>query len=322
MDIRSKVLDTLYSKKGSFVSGEDIARTCDCSRANISKVISSLRKDGYVIDSQTKLGYRMNNLNDKLCEQGVNYYLPRSLHYDVDYFDEIDSTNTYMKKIALEGIRGRKIVASSYQTSGRGRRGKSFLSPKGTGLYFSILLGDKLEYIDSKMITVLFALCVSETLDELSGKKTGIKWVNDIYLNEKKVCGILSEASFDIESGGLEWIVVGIGINVYLPKKGFDPSIENLAGYIFEHPEHDVFNKIISSVVSRYHDYRENLSTAEIVDRYISKSILKDKKVKILQNKEEYDATVEGIDRNCNLIVVRDNGKKEILSSGEVSIKL
>ncbi len=322
MDIRSKVLDTLYAKKGDFVSGEEIAGICNRSRANISKVISSLRKEGFIIDSQTKLGYKMSDLNEKICEQGVNYYLPKGINYRLNYFEEIDSTNTHLKKMALDGVRGRRIVVSSHQTSGRGRRGKSFMSPKGTGLYFSILISDKLEYTDSKMLTVLFALCVSDTLDELSGKKTEIKWVNDIYLNKRKVCGILSEASFDIESGGLEWIVVGIGINVYKPKEGFDSSIEKLAGYVFENEEHDVFNKIISGIVSKYHSYSENLSTEEIVNRYISKSILKGKKVTILHDKEEYDATVEDIDANCNLVVKRESGKREVLSSGEVSIKL
>ena len=228
---RDKVLALLESEKGRFISGEEIASDLGISRTAVWKAVNNLKKDGYMIDSVTNRGYCLSHGSDILSEAVLRGYLRDCPPLVLDVFDTVDSTNTVCLKRASGGDRRTYAAVAGGQTRGRGRRGRSFFSPDGTGLYMSILLRPSgLSADEAVKFTTIAAVAVSEAIEAVAGKTASIKWVNDIYVSGRKACGILTEASFNPEDGTLDYAVVGIGINVYEPQGGFPEEIKDRAG--------------------------------------------------------------------------------------------
>ena len=228
---RDKVLALLESEKGKYISGEEIASMLGISRTAVWKAVNNLKKDGYMIDSVTNRGYCLSQGSDILSEAVLRGYMHDCPPLVLDVFDTVDSTNTVCLKRASSGDRSTYAAVAGGQTRGRGRRGRSFFSPGGTGLYMSILLRPSgLSADQAVRFTTVAAVAVSEAIEAVSEKAASIKWVNDIYVNSRKACGILTEASFNPEDGSLDYAVVGIGINVYEPQGGFPEDIKDRAG--------------------------------------------------------------------------------------------
>lgn len=234
---------------------------------------------------------------------------------------EVDSTNNYIKE-NWEKLSDLTVVTAEKQTAGRGRTGKSFESPKGTGAYFSLLLKNNISTEISKRLTVMAAVAVLDELKTVTQRDVKIKWVNDIYIDGKKVCGILTEGSVNPEKDTWNYAVIGIGINLNEPKNGFPCEIADIVATVFESECSETQKqKLINGIVGRiYRMIRgEDLS---YIDRYRKNSYLDGRKINIIRENSSESATALYIDENCNLVVKKDgNGERETLFSGDVSIK-
>lgn len=236
-------------------------------------------------------------------------------------FKKIDSTNLYAKKLAEKGCKQGEVVVAYEQTNGKGRLGRTFLSQKG-GVYFSVVLRPGFSADDALFTTVAAAVAAARAIEQISGKKCEIKWVNDIYIDNKKVCGILTEGVF-LPQGDLKQIILGVGINLFEPKAGFPTNLP-LAGSIFDNKKYFLFKKIkkqqiISLFLKNFFKFYENLEKKEYINEYQNRSFLTDKKITYKKENQVLKATVVGIDENARLII-ENEGKKEFLSYGDIQI--
>ena len=323
MGVREKVLEFLEVNKGRYVSGAEIAGKLSVSRNSVWKAVKNLEKEGYDIHSVTGSGYMLSKETDILSVQSIKKYLGEDGNvFDLDVKKTVTSTNDALKGLAVSGAREGKVIISEMQTKGKGRLGRSFFSPEKTGIYMSLLLRPKIPASQSLLITAAAAVAVAEALEEVSGRKTGIKWVNDVYSDGKKVCGILAEASFGMESGGLEFAVLGIGINVESPVAGFPEEIKDKAAAVFEDGGADVRSRLISEVLKRFWDYYIRLPEKGFLEAYKKRSILTGKKVEVITGGMAENAVALDIDDECRLIVKMQDGRICPLNSGEVSIRI
>ncbi len=242
-------------------------------------------------------------------------------NYSVTVVEEIDSTNSYLKNNAESFDDGTVIIAKR-QTSGRGSLGRSFISEKG-GLYMSVLVKPRLNAEKSLFITTATAVAVSRAIETLSGKKAGIKWVNDIFIDGKKVCGILTEGEADTKSGLMKYAVIGIGVNVLEPQNSFDKEIENIATSVFgKSKDTRSIEMLAAEILNQLSDVLSEPSSKEITREYKDRSIIIGKKVDIIQNGTTLSATVLDIDDDAAVILKAENGDIIRKTSGEISIRL
>lgn len=321
MTIKEQVLKILIDNKEKSVSGEAIADQLFCSRNAVWKAIKSLRNEGYKIDAVTNKGYSLVDDGGVFSSVSVEKLLKNDCRVIV--LESVDSTNNYLKKLAENGERENTVVIAECQSGGKGRLGRNFFSPK-SGLYMSILLRPTFSAEKSLFITAAAAVAVSDAIEEISGKKTGIKWVNDVFIGNKKVCGILTEASVDFETGGLYYAIPGIGVNIYHPADGFPPEIRDIAGAVFdtEPDEKDLKQKLAAAVINNFFDIYNNIESSDFMRKYKQKSCILGKEIFVLKNETKTKATVLDIDEKAGLVVKYENGEVKTLSSGEVSIRL
>ncbi len=237
--------------------------------------------------------------------------------------DSTDSTNSRLKEEAQAGAKDGTVIIAENQTGGRGRLGRSFHSPSQSGIYMSLLIRPT-EETDIGLITAYTAVAVCKALEKAGSASLGIKWVNDIIKDEKKVCGILAEAG--IENGKLGYIVVGIGINVYPPQDDFPSDIKNIAGSVFNVQRPNARNEIISEILNSFFNKSQNSQTVffdtSFIEEYRKRSVVVGKKINVHQKNEIKEALALHIDDRCNLIVQYENGETEALSFGEISIRV
>lgn len=254
-------------------------------------------------------------MDKKILEQYLNQKL------NITIFDELDSTNNYLKKIGSNCEKENQLVIALSQTGGRGRMGRSFYSPNGTGIYFSLLLHPEISAEKSLLLTVMAAVSVAETVMKYNKNDVKIKWVNDIYIDGKKVCGILTEGSINSDKM-LDYAVVGIGINVVAPENGFPDDIKNIATAIFPGKTQDyIKEKIVADVVNKFFDMY-NGNDKDYVRRYKDYSYLTGKSINIISGGTTRPATVIDITDNCHLLVKNENDEIEEISSGDVTVRL
>lgn len=254
-------------------------------------------------------------MDKKVLERCLNQKL------NITIFDELDSTNNYLKKLGSQGEKENQLVIALSQTGGRGRMGRSFYSPNGTGIYFSLLLHPKFSAEKSLFLTVMAAVSVAETVMKYNKNDVKIKWVNDIYIDGKKVCGILTEGAIN-SNKMLDYAVVGIGINIIAPENGFPDDIKEIATAIFPGKTEDyIKEKIVANVVNKFFDMYNGFDT-NFVNRYKEYSYLTGKEINIIQGKTTRPATVIDITDDCHLLVKNENGEIEEISSGDVSVRL
>ncbi len=321
MAVKQQVLAVLERQKGQYVSGEALANGAAVSRAAVWKAIEALRADGYTIDSVKNRGYCLSDDNDILSEASIGQYLG-----DVDCRLEVrrtvTSTNTLLKALAEQGEPAGKVLVAEQQTEGRGRLHRRFYSPPGSGLYLSLLLRPSLTAEAASLMTTAAAVAVAEAIAEVTGVETRIKWVNDVYANGRKVCGILTEASMDMESGGLSYAVVGIGVNVTDPPDGFPPELAEIAGSLYgtARCSSDVRSRLAAAIIRRFLAFYAQLEQKPFLEAYRRRSLLDGKTVTYTADGETHTAVVRGIDDDLRLLVTTENGDERALSSGEVSI--
>lgn len=259
----------------------------------------------------------MNKLNsaDIVAYSGIS-------RFKVDCRDILPSTNTELLNMAQNGAADATVLVSECQTCGRGRFDRKFYSPQGTGVYFSILVRSNLCPQTVVKLTTDTAVAVSLALSEFTDRDVQIKWVNDIYIDDKKVCGILAESSFDAKRNAVDYAVVGIGINILPPKNGFPDDIVSKAGFVVDREDDDIRNMVIGRVLYYFDKVTCEFSQTEILGQYRSRSWLDGKEVEVIGINKSYSAKVIGIDDDMRLIVKTNSGDIEYLSSGEVNVKI
>ncbi len=322
ISMKTKILKILEASREKFVSGENIAEQLGVTRATVSQYVKILKSEGYMISASTKIGYRLENFCDVLSREGIISNLSdENILGKIICLDEIDSTNNYAKKLALDGAPEGTLITANHQTSGRGRRGHSFVSPAGTGLYMTLILRPNVETPEFQMITVAAAVAVCFALEKLvPGIKLGIKWVNDIFLGGKKICGILTEAVTSIESGEIESVIIGIGVNIRT--ENFSPEISGIAGSIFDgnSDTKNIFsrNELAALISEHIMRFAKKLDAPEIIAAYRERSILTGENIRYMIGDESRKARVLGIDDSGGLEIIGEDGVREILRSGEV----
>ena len=256
--------------------------------------------------------------SDEITSEGVTRRLPAG-RYMVSVFGEVTSTNTLLKEQAAAGAPEGTVLIASAQSAGRGRMGRSFFSPEDTGLYMSLLLRPA-GLSDVQLVTTAAAVAVSEAVEEETGILTGIKWVNDLYADGKKVCGILTEGTFC--GGTLNWCVLGIGINVYPPKAGFPSALTEKAGALLTERIPGLRERLAAAILLRFSAYYDLLSEKPHLGAYRSRCFLMNRSVDVLLPEGGRRAVVAGIDDDFGLSVRYDDGSCAVLRSGEVSLDI
>ncbi len=322
MKTSEKVLEILEKNKGSYVSGGSIAESLSLSRNSVWKAVRNLQDKGYNIGAVTNKGYILYNDNNFISAQSVTKFV-NAENISISFYESVDSTNTMLKKMAENGAPEGTVIIAAEQTSGRGRLGRSFSSQNGTGIYFSILLRPDMKPTESLLITTCAAVAAAKAIESNTGRVASIKWVNDIFVRDRKVCGILTEASFDLENGRLSYAVLGIGINMYFPEDSVPDDIKGIAGGIFdEKPDGDAVSRIVADVINNFFADYKTLSGRHFLFDYTTRSYLDGKAINVIKPTQVRKATALGIDEDFRLHVRYENGEEEFLSSGEVSTKL
>jgi BirA family biotin operon repressor/biotin-[acetyl-CoA-carboxylase] ligase len=272
------------------------------------------------------------NISEDKIKQQLSPALRDQFQFQI--YQTIDSTNTRMKELAVKGAPAWTVLLAEEQTNGRGRMNRNFYSPYGTGIYMSILLRPDFLAEASGMLTVMAAVAVTDAILQVYGIETEIKWVNDVYFQQKKVCGILAEAAMKPDYKMLDYVVLGIGINVETPRTGFPEELlkiatsldTNLATNVttdFYKDEIDKRSMLITSVlqnISKYYELAINGEMAKILECYRKRSFLIGRQVVVVGNETEL-LRVIGIGDKGELIVQDSDGNRRFLSSGEVSVK-
>lgn len=321
MDIKTRVLKELKGAE-AYVSGQDICERCGVSRTAVWKIINQLKSEGYEIDSVTNKGYKIIKAPDILSKSEIESVMTESgIVKNVIYFDETDSTNTRAKLFGEEGMTDGTLVVADCQNMGKGRRGRSFSSPKGQSIYMTFLLRPDISPAKASMITILSAMAVRSALSEVCGINALIKWPNDIVAEGKKICGILTEMSAELTK--VNYVVVGIGINVNNEKMPKDIESVAISARMLTGKTHRR-SLIIGSVCKwfgiYYGKFIETLNLSQIKEEYNKYLIHMDKEVEIVRDNEKYRAKSLGLADDGELLIERD-GKTETVMSGEVSVR-
>ena len=320
------VLQLLESQKGQSISGEYIANQLQVSRSAVWKAVKELEKDGYKIQAITNRGYRLSDENDILSIQGMLPFLADDeAHHKISIYHSIESTNKTAKELAISGAEHGTIIIADHQSAGRGRFNRSFYSPTGKGIYISFIFRPSRNNLvaNPTLITAFAAVKVCEAIEATTGKSPQIKWVNDIFLDGKKICGILTEAVTDFETNNLQWVVLGIGINFTIPEEGFPKEIEETAGAIFSDEKPTITrNRLISELINGILSFEDERIKESIFLKYKERLFILGKGITVTEsNGLSFEATAVDIDSTGRLIVEKENGERLSLSTGEVKLR-
>ncbi len=319
--MREKIINIILDNDKEFISGEEISKQLGISRSAVWKHIKSLKEEGYDIESINKKGYRLKEKpKDLLSSQNITHGLDtKFIGKNIIHFETIDSTNTYAKKIASDKVDG-TVIISEEQIKGRGRLGRIWDSKAYEGIWMSIILKPNILPYRAPFITIMAGSCIAKALNNL-GVDVGIKWPNDIILNGKKLCGILTELSAEIER--VNYVVLGIGMNV--KNLNFPDEIENIATSLYkegyEISRVDIVREILYELEKYYTEYIVDGNSKNIIDLYKNYSVILNKKIYMIKNDEK--ELVECIDINSegNLVIKKQDGTITEAISGEISIR-
>ena len=283
------------------------------SRAAVHKAAAALAAQGYALHSAPRRGYRLTG-GDPFCAEAVGSY-PAPIYL----YDSLESSNLTAKQLALTGAPHGTLVLTSHQQAGRGRMGRVFESPAGKGVYLSLLLRPDLSAADAQTVTIGAAVAVARAVKALCGLELSIKWVNDLYYQGRKVCGILTEAGTDIESGQLEWLVVGIGLNLTTSPADWPEELARTAGSLYPGGPAPVGRAALAGAIAR--ELLGLCPDFPCLDEYRALCFVPGHWVTVCTNRETYAAKALFIDGCGQLVVERENGRTVALRHGEVSIR-
>lgn len=312
MSVTEEVLEILARNPHKPLSGEMIAQHLQISRNAVWKAVNALKKQGFHITASTKSGYCFRD--DVVTRQGIQACFP---DLEIRVLHSVSSTNSYLKAEAETSREGLVVIARR-QNGGRGRMGRSFSSPPNTGLYMSVFLRPAMQAEEAVQITTMAAVAVCRAIEAFTEQKAEIKWVNDVFVAGKKVCGILTEASVNVENGRMEYAILGVGINLYEPEKGFAAEIKSIAGSVFGKKTGHYADQFTCELLRQFFLFYRG---APYIEEYRARSLLIGKEILYTVQGKEMRATAVGIDDRCGLIVKNTEGEIAFLHSGEVSVK-
>lgn len=323
---RKDVLELLRREEG-FLSGEDLSRRLGLSRAAVWKAVDALRRNGYEIEARPGLGYRLAAAPDALTEPEIRSFLgPTAIvGRELRCFEELDSTNNYLK--ALTGAPDGLAVTAECQTAGRGRMDRSFQSPKGAGVYLSVLLRPELPPDRLPSMTALAGVAVCAAVERLCGIRPQLKWPNDPVLNGKKLCGILTEASLEAETGRLQSMVVGVGVNVAQKPEDFSPEVREMAASLLQVLGRPVSRPRLAAALLEELDKAYAALLAGDLSAYLAAyrrdCVNLGRTVRLIPfgGGERETAQAVDIDGDFSLIVRGADGEERTVRSGEVSVR-
>ncbi len=320
MDNKSTLLEILENSDG-FLSGSELADYLHLTRAAVWKYIRSLRNDGYDIEAVTNRGYRLCPSGDVISVREIQKELGQMAgRFSLEVLPVCVSTNQVIRQRASSLPPWHTVIAGR-QTGGRGRLGRSFYSPEGCGLYMSIFLRPAMSGEEASLITTAAAVAVCRSIEETAHMDASIKWVNDIFVRGKKVCGILTEAVLDMESRTVDYAILGVGINVTEPEGGFPPELSEIAGALFPQKQHNMRSRLAAAFLRNFYEIFSLLPSRGFVEEYRRRSFLTGRRINVIKNGGSVPALAVGIDSSCRLMVRYDDGSTESLSSGEVSVR-
>lgn len=320
--LKDEVLNILERKKGTVVTGGQMANSLKVSRTAIWKAINVLQEDGNQIESVPNVGYKLSDNDDSLSKWAIQSELTTSfIGRQLEILPVVSSTNQYLKELdEAKGSNGFVAIANE-QEQGRGRRSRNFISEKGEGIYLSILLKLDGRQKDIRLLTICTAVAVAKAIENICKINAEIKWVNDVFVNGKKICGILTEATLSAELQEVEQVIVGIGINtgaVPLELREIATSIQR------ETKQQGLRNELIAEVINQfeeiYLDYIKRDKRQDIIDYYDSKLFIKGQTVLVVDGDKEETAMVRGIDNEGALIVENEDGETKRLITGEIKL--
>ena len=321
MEMKDKVLAFLKEQE-EYRSGEEISQKLGVTRAAIWKAIKKLQADGYEIESSTKKGYKLLSSPNVITPSEIKHNLcTEVLGQDIYYKEEIDSTNNQAKVLAREGAKEGHLIIAEHQSQGKGRLGRSWQSPAGTGIWMSLILRPHILPKYASQLTLIAGLSMCEVIQEITGLEAKIKWPNDIVVNGKKVCGILTEMSAEMES--INYIILGIGVNVnmaYFPEELPYASSLAIEGKK-EYSRKAIIKAFLEKFEIDYKAYKKQPDLTSIMERYEKNCITLNRKVKLLVSHEEVIAKATGISNEGELLVTLEDGTMKVVSSGEVSVR-
>ena len=323
MQVKDRVLEALEANRGTYFSGEALAQKLAVSRSAVWKAIQQLRESGYPIEAASKRGYCLAKDSAILSAQSIAQYLTvPQLRLEVEQL--VSSTNTLLRQRAEAGEPEGLALVAAAQTAGRGRRDHTFFSPPDTGLYLSFLVRPQLSAKDALLLTTCAAAAVALAIEDCAGVPAEIKWVNDVFCRGKKVCGILTEGALDLETGGLQYAIVGIGVNCNTDTAALPEPARDVAVSLREAVGTAVDpNALAAAMVRRLHELDVQLPGAlpQWLAEYAGVCVTLGQDVQILRAGETKQARAVGIGKDAELLVEYPDGTTESISSGEVSVR-
>lgn len=323
--MRDRILKELKNHMGDYVSGEELSNKLQVSRTAVWKYINQLKASGYVIDSQTKKGYKLLESPDSLLPYEIKENLNTSfVGGEIKFLEEVDSTNLYAKRMAEDGFPDGTVIIADEQLKGKGRLGREWVSPKGKGIWMTIMLKPGINPSHAAKVTLLAACAVNKAISETCGIDTRIKWPNDIVCNGKKLCGILAEMGAELDE--INYLIVGIGINVNIDKDEFPQELHSIATSIKIEKGMDISRKtlvvnILNNFEAYYKTFLKTGSIAGFIPEYKEKSAIIGKEVNIISSTQRFTGKVLDISAEGQLLVKLEDGTVKEIISGEVSIR-
>lgn len=320
--MKEKILQMLKEADG-FISGQEICSRLGVSRTAVWKAIKQLREDGYDIEAVNNKGYRLGQVPDVIYEQELRSLLhTKWFGSKILYFDSIDSTNNELKRQAETQVCHGLLAVAEEQTAGRGRRGHAWVSPPGTGIWFSFLLKPQISPDKASMLTLVAAIAVARAISETTGLVSRIKWPNDIVVNKKKVCGMLTELSAEMTQ--VNYVVIGIGINAN--NREFPDEIKETATSLYIESGKPVKRAAVIEAVGRYFEqyYDAFIKAGDlslIMNEYNDMLVNAGNQVRIISGDSEEIYTAVGINPQGELVVKDEDGNIKDIRSGEVSVR-
>lgn len=320
--MKEEILKMLRETDG-YISGQELCNKFGVSRTAIWKVMKQLKEAGYNIEAQQNKGYHIVSAPDVMdAAELKSIWKPKWVGCEILYFDSIDSTNTKAQELAEKGYPSGTLVVADKQVAGKGRRGRNWESPSGCGIFMTLMLKPDINPNNASMLTLVSALAVAKALADITGKDAKIKWPNDIVIDGRKVCGILTEMSAQFDY--INNIVIGIGINVN--NSSFPEEISATASSLRllsggkKYRRAEIIEKIMEYFEKYYSIFLETEDLSALVNEYDAMLVNMKKQVKVLDPKEPFEGKAMGITKKGELIVDTWESRK-LVSSGEVSVR-
>lgn len=322
MSTKSELLKLLSGNAGSFVSGEQIGESLGVTRAAISKACAALRSEGYDIESKTNLGYRLAENENLLTDTEISAYI--NVPCNIKVYDTVTSTNDLAKAEPASSMP--TVYIANRQSAGRGRLGRRFESPAGTGLYITFSIAPAFDITKSLFVTMASAVGTCRAIEKVTGKHVLIKWVNDLFYNDKKICGILTEAQSDFETGKIDKLITGIGVNCF--PGSFPPEVAHIAGSLSENAGAFSRSLLAGEMINEILPLITDPDAAGFMEEYRSKCFILGRKISVHSTYNDSGIKAEALtvadDGGLSVRYLEGEkaGTEEVLHTGEISISI